>query len=79
MNWHNPVEGRRVRTGGGRGWRARGEEREGRGEGLRRVTVRNRSSLPDFLFVVKWAAPAQISYNTSSVGTDAFSLSNDLL
>lgn len=28
-----------------------------RGGGLRRVTVRNRSSLPDFLFVVKWAAP----------------------
>lgn len=33
------------------------ERRKGGGEGLRRVTVRNRSSLPDFLFVVKWAAP----------------------
>lgn len=41
-----------------RGGRGGGERAcDGRGGGLRRVTVRNRSSLPDFLFVVKWAAP----------------------
>lgn len=46
--------------------RRRGARGAGRA-GLRRVTVRNRSSLPDFLFVLVGGARTQISYNASSV------------
>lgn len=68
------------RLGGARGRVTRGEA------GLRRVTVRNRSSLPDFLFVVKWAAPGPKFHikllpfigTTGRRSEVAFSLSDDL-
>ncbi|KAI8431035.1 hypothetical protein MSG28_001106 [Choristoneura fumiferana] len=73
VNWLS-AEGRRVSAEARRGGR------------LRRVTVRNRSSLPDFLFVVKWAAPGSKFHITflPFVGTSgrrsevAFGLYNDL-
>lgn len=92
MKWYGVMRPRqgsegvrgRARAGGAaqRAAWAGGERRAG----LRRVTVRNRFSLPDFLFVVKWAAPGQISYNASSVrwhsagrGSEvAFAVSDDL-